>query len=191
MRLAFPVGIALMLALDRPGADLPPIGIAVADSGRAWCAEFRVDSAIPAPEPGRVATIVLDGPGDVLSLGARIGEAHSGQCPAAFPQPRWNDYAAYDLELTDALPALADGVPTVALVIASEVHWTRGPDGAVRADLDGDGAPEEVRRCTADEGEHLTVWSRRPGGGHVRRWHEYYDWGGLTDPTCRPGEDGR
>jgi hypothetical protein len=60
----------------------------------------------------------------------------------------------------------------------------------MRADLDGDGILEEVRRCTADEGEHFTVWSARSEGGRVRRWHEYYDWGGLADPTCRPGEDG-
>ena len=30
------------------------------------------------------------------------------------------------------------------------------------ADLDGDGRLEEARRCTADEGEHFTVWSARP-----------------------------
>jgi hypothetical protein len=29
------------------------------------------------------------------------------------------------------------------------------------------------------------------GSAPVRRWHEYYDWGGLTDPTCQPGEDGQ
>jgi hypothetical protein len=71
------------------------------------------------------------------------------------------------------------------LIVASDAGWSRGGNGLPRADLDRDGAVEEVRRCTADEGEHFTVWS-----GSTRRWHEYYDWGGFTDPTCRPGENG-
>jgi hypothetical protein len=139
-------------------------------------------------KPGRHVTIVFAGTAAVPSGGARVGAPHLGECPAAFPQPRWIEYVAYRLELIDSLPP--DGVPSVALVVASEAPWTRGADGVVRADVDRDGQPEEVRRCTADEGEHFTVWSLRPGGGRVRRWHEYYDWGGLTDPTCQPGEDG-
>ena len=45
-------------------------------------------------------------------------------------------------------------------------------------------------RRTADEGEHLTIWSLLQDGSRQRRWHEYYDWGGFTDSTCRPGENG-
>lgn len=171
--------------------SLPPIGLAVADSARTWCAEFAVDSAAPSLEPGRHVTIVFAGPGAVASLGARVRMPHPGECPAAFPQPRWIDYVAYRLELIDSLPADAAAMPTVALVVASEARWARGADGVVRADADGDGEPEEARRCTADEGEHFTLWSLLPGDGRVRRWHEYYDWGGVVDPTCRPGEDGR
>ena len=59
-----------------------------------------------------------------------------------------------------------------------------------RADLDRDGRLEEARRCTADEGEHFTLWSQASNGRWVRRIHEYYDWGGQTEPTCRPGEAG-
>ena len=211
MRFALPVGVALILAACRPGADappskrdvsrdasppsvagsLPPIGLAVADSMRAWCAEFVVDSAAPSLELGRHATIIFAGPAAIPSLGARVGKPHRGECPAAFPQPRWIDYVAYRLELIDSLPADAAEMPTVALVVISEARWSRGADGIVRADVDQDGEPEEARRCTADEGEHFTLWSLQPGGSRVRRWHEYYDWGGVTDPTCRPGEDGR
>ena len=206
MRFSLPVVVALMLAGCSPGADtappqsgvsrdaggwsLPPTGLAVADSGGAWCAEFVADSTAPALEPGRHVTIVFAGPAAVPAWAARVGATHPGECPAAFPQPRWIGYVAYRLELSDSLPADAGETPSVALVVASEAHWTRGADGVVRADVDGDGEPEEVRRCTADEGEHWTLWSLRPGGGRVRRWHEYYDWGGLTDPTCQPGEDG-
>ena len=209
MRFALPVGVALILTACRPGADappsqhdvsrdtslppvagsLPPIGLTVADSVRAWCAEFVVDSA-SSLKPGRHATIVFAGPAAVPSLSARLGKPHPGECPAAFPQPRWIDYAAYRLELIDSLTTDAGEMPTVALVVASEARWSRGADGIVRADVDEDGEPEEARRCTADEGEHFTLWSPQPGGSRVRRWHEYYDWGGFTDPTCQPGEDG-
>jgi hypothetical protein len=200
--------VALVLVSCRPQADaplssggsqkpasaaaadsLPLIGLAVSDSLRAWCGEFVADSAAPAPRPGRRVAIVFAGPATVPALRARLGQPRLGECPAGFPQPRWIDYAAYSLELIDSLPDLTN-LPSVALVVAGEAIWSRGADGVVRADVDGDGQPEEVGRCTADEGEHLTLWSPRPGGGRVRRWHEYYDWGGFTDPTCRPGEDG-
>jgi hypothetical protein len=134
--------------------------------------------------------IVFAGPAPVPSRRARVAGPHPGQCPAAFPQPRWNDYGAYRLELIGSFPADSTDTPIVGLVVASEAPWARSADGVMRADLDGDGMPEEARRCTADEGEHFTVWSAQPTAGRVRRWHEYYDWGGLTDPTCRPGEDG-
>jgi hypothetical protein len=160
------------------------------DSLRAWCVEFVADSAAPAPRPGRLVAIVFPGPATVSALRAMLGRSRPGECPAEFPQPRWIDYVAYDLQLTDSVPPDATNLPSVALVVASEATWSRGADGVVRADVDGDGRPEEVRRCTADEGEHLTLWSPRPGGGRVRRWHEYHDWGGFTDPTCKPGEDG-
>jgi hypothetical protein len=202
--------VALLLVSCRPQADAPPragvsqdpappqvaaadsiplTGIAVSDSLRAWCAEFVADSDAPAPKPGRRVAIVFAGPATVPALRARLGQPRLGECPAAFPQPRWTDYAAYSLELLDSVPD-STSLPSVALVVATEAAWSRGADGVVRADVDGDGRPEEARRCTADEGEHLTLWSPRPGGGRVRRWHEYYDWGGFTDPTCKPGEDG-
>lgn len=165
-------------------ATLPRIGLAVSDSVRAWCAEFLVDSTAPRLEPGRRMTIVFAGAAPVVSRSARLGEPRQEQCPAAFPQPRWFDYRAYRVELLDT--AAVDGEPIVALIVAGDASWSRGADGVPRADLDGDRAVEEVRRCTADEGEHFTVWS-----GSTRRWHEYYDWGGFTDPTCRPGENGQ
>jgi hypothetical protein len=177
-------------AITAGGGALPRIGLAVVDGARAWCAEFVADSAAPALEPGHRVTVVFAGPAVVPAWAARVGDPHPGECPAAFPQPRWAEYVAYLLELLDSLPAGAAPTPRVALVIAGEAPWARGADGVVRADVDGDGEPEEVRRCAADEGEHFTLWSPRPGGGRVRRWHEYYDWGGVTDPTCQPGEDG-
>ncbi|HEU5303061.1 MAG TPA: hypothetical protein VFU40_00325 [Gemmatimonadales bacterium] len=177
-------------SIQVPGRGLPRIGLAVKESARAWCAELVSDSGA-ALEPGRPLRVVFAGPAPVTMLRGRVRGQHEGQCPAEFPQPRWIDYEAYDVELTDPFPAEGGSAPTVALLVVSETPWTRAANGAVRADLDGDGRLEEARQCTADEGEHWTVWTQRPDGEALRRWHEYYDWGAVTDPTCRPGEDGR
>ena len=173
-------------AAPRSGS-LPRIGLAVSDSARQWCAEFVADSAVPAVEPGQRATIVFAGPGPVTALAVRVGNRQESECPAAFPQPRWIDYVAYRVALLDSVLPETD-LPPVALIVAGDAAWARGADSVPRADLDGDGEPEAVRRCTADEGEHLTLWSMGRDGVSTRRWHEYYDWGGLTDPTCKPGE---
>ena len=169
---------------------LPRIGLAVSDSARAWCAAFITDSTQPGVQPGQRASIVFAGPAAVTSLPVRVNQRLSGECPAAFPQPRWIDYVAYRVDPLGAASTATD-LPTVALIVAGEAAWSRGTDGVPRSDIDGDGTLEEVRRCTADEGEHFTVWTKGRDGASTRRWHEYYDWGGFTDPTCRPGEDGR
>lgn len=169
---------------------LPRIGIAVADTGLAWCGAVINDAASPALESGADVMVVFAGEASVPARAGRVVRRRSGECPAAFGQPRWADYTAYDVELTDDLPPGGAEMPTVALLIASDDEWVRDANGFVHADLDGDGRPEEARRCTAGEGEHLTVWSETADGTTVRRWHEYYDWGAFTEPTCGPGEDG-
>lgn len=171
--------------------SLPRIGLAVMDSASAWCAEFVADSAAPALEAGQPVTLVFAGPSPVASLAGRLGEVRAGECPAEFAQPRWFGYVAYRLQVAPPPLGVAGTIPFPALVVASDAPWERGDDGVVRADLDGDGLREDARRCAADEGEHFTIWSERPGSGRERRWHEYFDWGVLADPTCEPGEDGR
>lgn len=170
--------------------SLPPIGIAVADTGRAWCAALGTAAATPALKRGRAVMIVFAGPATVPARAARVRGKRAAECPSAFAQPRWTDYVSYDLEITDSLPSGGAEMPIVALFVASVKPWVRGADGVVRTDLDGDGQPEEARRCTAGEGEHLTLWTVPAGGVLVRRWHEYFDWGALTEPTCQRGEDG-
>lgn len=166
-------------------SSLPPIGLAVSNGEREWCAEFMSDSATPALAPGRSVMIVFADTALEAAVPARIRGRRSGQCESAFPQLRWESYIAYDLTLTT--PAAADAaIAPIALVVASTATWARGIDGLARADLDGDGEPEEVRSCLAGEGEFLTVWSVRSGASPVRRWYEYYDWGALVDATCEP-----
>ena len=183
------MALAACHSRDAGPSAFPRAGIAVSDTAGAWCAAFAIDSAAPPVLAGRHLTIVFVGAAAVAATPARVRGAHAGECPAAFPQSRWASYAAYDLDLLDT-PGDTAQLPSVALVVASDTRWSRGADGIVRADLDGDGQPEEARRCTADEGEHLTLWSRQADGRRMRRWHEYYDWGAFTDPTCQPGEDG-
>lgn len=169
---------------------LPRIGIAVADTGLAWCGAVLNDAASPALESGTDVMIVFAGRATVPARAGRVIRRRGNQCPAAFNQPRWADYTAYDVEITDALPSGGAEMPTVALLVVSDVPWVRTADGMARADLNGDGRPEEARRCTAGEGEHLTVWGETADGTTIRHWHEYFDWGAFTEPTCRPGEDG-
>lgn len=170
-------------------ATFPRVGIAVRDTALAWCAAFPSDSSAPAIVAGQKVAIVFGKPTGLPALRARIVAAREAPCHAEFAQPRWFDYTAYDLALDDA-PAAGAEVDNVALAVASVAAWSRGPDGTSRADLDGDGTPEEARRCAADEGEHFTIWSIARDGARLRRAHEYYDWGALVDPTCKPGENG-
>jgi hypothetical protein len=186
---------------DREASDpvaFPAVGLAVRDSADAWCAAFPSDASQHAQTTGRAlavgepVTLVFAGAAAVPSLRATISARRSEPCPAAFPQPRWDTYTAYDIVLDGSLRYVAADAPVVALAVASDKAWVRDPDGYVRADLDGDGVPEEARQCAADEGQHFTVWSRAaPYGEWQRRAHEYYDWGVLVEPTCRLGDDGR
>jgi hypothetical protein len=62
-------------------------------------------------------------------------------------------------------------------------------NGAVAADLDGDGQREFFRSCTSVEGVHVTVWSGAPLTGQ-RRWHAYHYVGYDMVPSCTPSEIG-
>jgi len=170
-------------------SPVPRIGLAVTDTLGQWCAEFVIDSTADPLAAGQPVTLLFPGDAPVPSLRGRLDSRQAQECPSAFPQPRWADYEAIRMARIDSLPS---GVasPAVALVVTGHQQWSVGAGGAVRGDLDGDGQLEEARRCTADEGEHLTVWSFGPDGKPVRRWHEHHDWGGFTDPTCRPEEMG-
>lgn len=177
-RLCLLTALAAACGAAREPQPFPRIGLAVSDTTGAWCAEFRNDSTGVRLRPGDAVTIVLRG-----SVRARIAQPRAAQCYAAFAQPRWFDYAAYDLSLIDSVPP---GAYPVALVVSGESQWTVGPDSMPRADLDADGHPEALLRCAADEGEYFTVWSEHAGGKRTRRWLEYYDWGAFTDPNCPP-----
>jgi hypothetical protein len=167
----------------------PRVGVAVRDSAGEWCAEFIIDSAAAPLRISDHAAIVFPGDSGAASLDARVMGPHVGQCHAEFAQPRWDEYASYRVELAST-PAAGAETPSVALIVVTNAKWTRDADGVTRADLDGDGAREEVRRCRADEGEHFTIWSTGADNTRVRRWHEYYDWGAFTDANCKPGEAG-
>ena len=56
--------------------------------------------------------------------------------------------------------------------------------GAVSADLNRDGRSEYFRKCTSNEGIHLTVWSGKPLVGQ-RRWHRYFYLNYDVVPSCK------
>ena len=161
------------------------MGIAVMDTAGRWCAVFP--DSVPVLSPGSRTTIVLVEQAKASSWDATVQRVRETTCPTAFGQPRWDSYRAYNLALVDSLQLDAGDVPLATLAVANAGTWSRGTDGVARADLDGDGEPEEARVCRADEGLHITVWSGS-GATRRRRAHEYFDLGALVDPTCTAGE---
>jgi hypothetical protein len=165
--------------------SLPPIGLAWRDVEGTWCATVAAGPLVP----GTPVTLVFPAPdAPVVARAARVVRRRPEPCPSEFAQGSLEGLPAYDLA---AAGPDVEGVPSVALAVAGPAVWRRGPDGAARADMDGDGRPERASVCAADEGEHFTVWTDDSAGAPRLRWHGYYDWGGLVDPTCQPGEDGR
>jgi hypothetical protein len=182
------LGLSLLLAgwSSLPAPDsLPPVGIAVRDTAGGWCASIAAGGLA---QGASVTLVFADPTAPEVARGARITRRRDRPCPAEFAQGSLEALPAYDVA-PDQLDG--EGAPWVALIVASDAPWGRGPRGEARADLDGDGALEEARVCAADEGEHFTVWTLDPAAAPRRRWHGYYDWGAMVDPTCRPGEDGR
>jgi hypothetical protein len=182
------IALRMLLPFPAPAAaadSLPPVGIAQRDTTGGWCAAVGGD---PLAAGGRVTLVFAAPDAPRVAAGARVLRRRSGPCHSEFPQLSLEEQPAYDLA---ADSAGAEGDPWVALVVAGGTPWRRGPHGEARADLDGDGRLEQARVCAADEGEHFTIWTLDPDGGPRRRWHGYYDWGALVDPTCGPGEDGR
>jgi len=188
--------VAVILALSviwasTPAAQterpFPPTGVATEHREDQWCLE--VSSAFGTLAPGSPLALVFSDPVEAVVWTATLGERLAGQCETAFPQPRWVDYSAYALVLSEDAQRRTVRT-TVGFAVIGEFTWRRGPTGQLRADLDGDGTLEEARRCAAGEGEHFTLWSLRPGGSE-RRAHEYFDWGAIVEATCTPGDDGR
>jgi hypothetical protein len=187
--IALTMTIGVRAQVDQTRGGLPPIGIAVEEANGAWCVEFPSDTQ-PSLAPGTPVAIVFPDRGESMVWTSRLTRTSRGQCQTAFPQTRWHGYSAYHVELLSSSASSVASHKTVGLAVASELSWKRSPQGTLYADLDGNGLPEEARRCAADEGEHFTIWSLRPDGEWERTGHEYFDWGAITDRTCGPGEDG-
>jgi len=156
----------------------------VRDAEGGWCATV----AGPLDVGARVTLVFPDSGSPAVTRAFRVTRRRPEPCPSEFPQLSLEGVPAYDV-VADG-PA-AGGMRSVALLVAGSAPWRRDPDGAARADLDGDGRSEEARVCAADEGEHFTLWTIDPGGAARLRWHGYYDWGVIVDQTCRAGEAGR
>ncbi|HEX6536586.1 MAG TPA: hypothetical protein VF041_18515 [Gemmatimonadaceae bacterium] len=166
---------------------LPPVGLAIPDSGRVWCATFEYHVlAHDGLAPGARVKLVFPMPGvDSASYDARVRRERRAPCSTGFGAVAWGDGSmrAYDLEATGAEPPAPDGGLTAAIVVASDAKWTRAADGTERADLDGDGIPEEARTCLGGEGRRFTIRSANAPAGEPR-WWAYFDLGALVEETC-------
>jgi hypothetical protein len=77
--------------------------------------------------------------------------------------------------------------PLYAIGVLGAATEVRDANGAMTADLDGDGRSEIFRACTSAEGVHLTVWTDAAITG-ARRWHAYQALGYDVSPTCVPAD---
>jgi hypothetical protein len=194
-------GDASVVATPTFGPLGVPVGVALPDhragSRVRWCADFEEYEL----QAGDTVTLVWpdsgsDAPGTART---RIDRARPGRCPqlpgdtADVDDP--NLGTVYEIALADSADsaAVADVAATPAIAVRGNVRWTRGPDAFLRADLDGDENPEQVRLCTSNEGIHLTLWtlldSVAPGKPRAqRRWRAYQSLGYDVEPSCTARE---
>jgi hypothetical protein len=77
--------------------------------------------------------------------------------------------------------------PFHAIGVVNASAQLRAVDGAMAADVDGDGRDEFFRACTSTEGLHFTIWTGAALTSQ-RRWHQYQYLGYDVSPTCTPAE---
>jgi hypothetical protein len=193
---------AVSAAKTAPGTFAVPIASALlltrdAASPR-WCASFA-DTTLAI---GDTVTLVWpDEQEGAPNLRALVRRVRPGQCPPALSlmadtlrvgdQPHQG--AALELASADSAVRRSDELFPIAIAVGNSVHWVRGADRLMRADIDGDGRLELVRSCASNEGLHLTLWTvLRPGvvpdSGETPRWHSYHPLGYDVEPNCTARE---
>ena len=161
---------------------LPVAGLAMTDTAGRWCAAFANDSL---REGERLTIIFPDTNSKSVQLRGRIERRRPNACWSAFPQHALDDHATYDVTLADS--ASAGDNAGLGIALLSDVRWSRGQDGVLRADVDGNGRLEEAGVCAIDEGQIFTLATRDSVSGMRHNWFRvYYDWGALVDVTCTP-----
>jgi hypothetical protein len=178
-----------------------PVGVALPDyrtaTANRWCVGFE-DVELIAGDP---VTLVWpdsaeSAPAAVLT---RVETARHGRCAQNLVDTTDLEGAdlgiVYELTLASANDSLkvAEVRGTPAIAVRGESHWTRGPTGFPRADLDDDENPEQARLCTSSEGVHLTLWTLADSAtadqpAERRRWHGYQSLGYDVEPTCTERE---
>jgi hypothetical protein len=178
-----------------------PVGVALPDyrtaTANRWCVGFE-DVELIAGEP---VTLVWpdsaeSAPAAVLT---RVESARHGRCAQYLVDTTDLEGAdlgiVYELTLASANDSLkvAEVRGTPAIAVRGESHWTRGPTGFPRADLDDDENPEQARLCTSSEGVHLTLWTLADSAtadqpAERRRWHGYQSLGYDVEPSCTERE---
>ena len=126
-------------------------------------------------EVHRIQIITLNKPQSVAE--ARIAKKLSTSCSTnPYPDPKDSFYSLKPTKGTVELN-------TISLAIVNYHGRFALNRGAVSADLNSDGRTEYFRKCTSNEGIHLTVWSGKPLVGK-RRWHRYFYLPYGVVPSC-------
>ena len=127
-------------------------------------------------EVHRIQIITLNKPQSVAE--ARIAKKLSTSCSTnPYPDPKDSFYSLKPTKGTVELN-------TISLAIVNYHGRFALNRGAVSADLNSDGRSEYFRKCTSNEGIHLTVWSGKPLVGK-RRWHRYFYLPYGVVPSCK------
>ena len=178
-----------------------PVGVALLDHRASasvhWCAdleeyEVAVDDTVTLVWPDSSAD-------SAATMLTRVRKARPGRCPQTRQDTSNIDDSdlgmVYDLVLLASADSasVAELAGTPAIAVRGSARWARGPDGYVRADLDGDENAEQARMCTSNEGIHLTLWTlldNAPAGKPraQRRWRAYQPLGYDVEPSCTARE---
>jgi hypothetical protein len=149
------------------------VGI-VSAPGDASCLSIRADVG------GTKTPLRVIDPGAGRSYTASIGSASEACLLGHASSDGWRGYA---IQFDGAAPP----TPMYAIGVVGGSSEVRSANGAMTADLDGDGRNEVFRACTSAEGLHLTIWTDAALTG-VRRWHAYQALGYDVSPTCAPAD---
>ena len=169
---------------DSGRRGFPLAGLAMTDTAGRWCVAIANDSL---REGTRVTVIFPDSDSKATHRRGSIARHRQNACWAAFPQQSLSELATYDVSIIDTAGMTTGHNSGLGIALLSDVAWSRGQDGILRADLNRDGRLEEAGVCAVDEGQLFTLASRDSVSGMRHNWWQaYYDWGALVDVTCVP-----
>jgi hypothetical protein len=178
--------------------EIPPAAVLGADGGRTagkWCTDFG-DREL---EVGDTVTLLWpDTLGPVPRIVTVVSRVRQHKCAmygedSTFGEEEGDHNESYELVPAQRVAPNMRGQIRPGIAVWGNVHWVRGPDHLLRADLDGDGNPEIARSCSTQEGAIMTVWTSVEDLAtrtrhEVVRWKTYRPLGFDDVPDCSESE---